>query len=215
MKINQKLWLLCISAALGLAACGGQNDAQTPAQSTSGNEAAAPSEASAQAEAPAVNLLRDAQALQAAEDALKALPQFGGKPLNVFQNVHFYGGSYDSKIKINIQDPNNPENIDHYIYKNGQWSEPQPVKLSGDGDMSANVTPLDQIKFATVAEIAKVWHEKAVEVQAKETEADHIYFSLTVHLQKRSWETSNIETDRAEYSLDFDQNGKLLDFSKR
>lgn len=210
MKMNQKLWLLCISAALGLAACGGKNEAQAPASSQSG------SEAPAQAEAPATagNLLQDAQALQAAEDALKALPQFGGKALNVFQNVKFYGSSRP-RIEIDIQDPNNPENIDHYTYENGQWSEPQPVKISGGGDMAHNVTPLDQIKFATVAEIAKVWHEKAVEVQAKETEADYIYFSLFVPAQKRSWNTGNIETDRAEYSLTFDQDGKLVNFEKR
>lgn len=44
----------------------------------------------------------DANTLQQAEDALKALPQFAGKELNVFQNVHFYD---DGRIIIEIQDP--------------------------------------------------------------------------------------------------------------
>ena len=52
------------------------------------------------------NFLSNAQALQAAEDSLKALPQFSGKELNVFQNVQFYGSSRP-RIEIDIQDPEN------------------------------------------------------------------------------------------------------------
>ncbi|MFB2538274.1 MULTISPECIES: hypothetical protein [unclassified Acinetobacter] len=54
--------------------------------------------------------MTDATALQKAEDALKSLPQFAGKELNVFQNVYFYS----NRIVINVQDPNKPENIDNY-----------------------------------------------------------------------------------------------------
>lgn len=82
----------------------------------------------------------DAAALQKIEDQLKALPQFEGKPLKLFQNVTFY----DNRIILDVQDPNKPENIDHYEYKidEGKWSEPSPVQISGNGDMEANLTAL-------------------------------------------------------------------------
>lgn len=52
--------------------------------------------------------LADAGILQKAEDALKALPQFKGKPLSMFQNVNFYDGEGSTaRIEVDVQDPNN------------------------------------------------------------------------------------------------------------
>lgn len=100
--------------------------------------------------------LADAGALQKAEDALKALPQFKGKPLSMFQNVSFYDGEGSvARIEVDVQDPNNEKNVDHYTYQadTSAWSEPQPVQISGDGDMSGNLTPLTDIKFADIVSL--------------------------------------------------------------
>ncbi len=221
--MNQKLWLLCVAAVLGVSACGQKDSApatpagqsqssQPPAGSNSDNNESEATEDNAQPASS--NFLADAAALQKAEDELKALPQFGGKELSVFQDVRFYGGKRP-RITVEVQDPNNPDNIDHYEYENGKWSEPQPVQISGGGDMKDNVTPLAQVKFATVAEIAKAWSEKAKEVGAAETELDYAFFSLFVPTQKRSWRTSTIETDRAKYSLDFKLDGTVESFEKQ
>ena len=138
-------------------------------------------QASAPAEVkPAVssgNFLADAAALQAAEDALKALPQFGGKPVNVFQTIHFYGGSHP-RITVDIQDPGKPDNIDHYEFEDGKWGDPVPVRISGDGRMKDNVFPLNEIKFANIAKIAQTFSEKATEVGAEETTVDHVLFTV-------------------------------------
>lgn len=203
MKNTYKLGVLCLAVSLGLSACGGNNkDAES-------SQAEAALEKIGQA-VGIDNIVVNEKVLQAAEDSLKALPQFNGKPLNVFQNVRFYS----NRIEIDIQDPNNPENIDSYIYSGGKWSEPTPVQISGGGDLKDNTTPLDQIKFATVAKIAKIWHEKAVEVEAEETELDFATFSLFVPMQKRRWIVSDIETDRAKYGFEFDANGNLKEFKK-
>jgi hypothetical protein len=160
------------------------------------------------------NFLADAAALQAAEDALKALPQFGGKPVNIFQNIHFYGGERP-RIVAEIQDPNNPDNIDHYEFEDGKWSEPQPVRISGGGNMKDNVFPLAEIKFADIAKITQVFNEKAKEVNAEGAELDHVYYSLFVPTGKTKWYTSNLSTDRAEYEFEFNKDGSLKSFKKR
>lgn len=219
-------WLaLVTAAALSLTACGDKNKqaSDEPVKAATGNTAEAPKDADKPAEEakpeakPVVssgNFLADATALQAAEDALKALPQFGGKPLNIFQNIHFYGGKRP-RITVEIQDPNKPENIDHYEFEDGKWSEPQPVRISGNGNMKDNVFPLDEIKFADIAKIAQAYGEKAKEVEAKETDLPHVYYSLSVPTGKKEWITGFLKTDRAEYEFEFNNDGTLKSFKKR
>lgn len=219
-------WLaLVTAAALSLTACGDKNKqaSDEPVKAVAGNTAEAPKDAEKPAEEakpevkPVVssgNFLADATALQAAEDALKALPQFGGKPLNIFQNIHFYGGKRP-RITVEIQDPNKPENIDHYEFEDGKWSEPQPVRISGNGNMKDNVFPLDEIKFADIAKIAQTYGEKAKEVEAKETDLPHVYYSLFVSTGKKEWITGFLKTDRAEYEFEFNNDGTLKSFKKR
>lgn len=228
----QKLLALSLAAAFGLAACNkqepapetapqpAQTAASTPAPAQPETPSAASSAAGANAsseaatpQAPA-DLLADAAALQAAEDAFKALPQFGGKPVNVFQTIHFYGGQR-SRIMLEVQDPNQPENVDHYEYEDGKWGEPQPVRLSGGGKMKDNVVPLKNIPFAAVAKIHKAWAEKAKEVGARQAAPEHIYFSLFVPTGKSKWYVEDIKTDRATYELEFKNDGTLKSFKKQ
>ena len=219
-----------IATALGLTACNDNQiltpptETNPPASAASGSSAASSvsasqiEQASASAEEkPAVssgNFLADATALQAAEDALKALPQFGGKPVNVFQTIHFYGGS-NPRITVDIQDPNKPDNIDHYQFEDGKWGEPIPVRISGDGRMKDNTFPLNEIKFANIAKIAQTFSEKAKEVEAEDTEVDHVYYSLFVPTGEKKWYTGDIKTSRAEYEFEFNKDGSLKSFRKR
>lgn len=220
--------LLASAVALALAACGGSEPAaeapaQTPAASTPAPAApSAPAAPTPEPAAPAAKAryFDDAAALRQAHDSLKALPQFGGKPLMVFQNIHFYDDEGVNRIEIDIQDPNKPENIDHYTYKfaEGKWSEPSPVKISGDGDMSANLTALDQIDFGLVAEkVLPTLQQKAEEEKLeniKQMPPTHISFMLWVPDQSRYWQTS-IDTDRATYWLRLNADGSLKSFEKQ
>lgn len=160
------------------------------------------------------DLLSNVEKLQQAEDALKELPKFKGKDVRVFQNVQFYGGTM-SRIEIELIDPDKPENVDHYTYQNGSWSEPQPVQISGGGDMKDNSTPLNDIKFATVATVHKNWLEKATTVEGAKQELDYIYFSLWVPNQTREWRASSIDGAREKYDISFNSDGSVKEFKKR
>lgn len=162
-----------------------------------------------------VELLNNVEELQKAEDALRNLPQFKGKELRVFQHVHFYGGEYP-RITIEILNPDNQKDVDHYEYKNGQWSEPQPVQISGNGDMTANTTPLKDIKFVTVATVFKNWNEKAKTVEGADKDPlDYIFFDLWVPTQKREWDASTIEGTREKYNITFNLDGSVKEFKKQ
>lgn len=163
--------------------------------------------------------LADAAALQKAEDTLNALPQFEGKPLSAFQNVNFYDGEGSTaRIEVDIQDPNNEKNVDHYTYDadTGTWSEPQPVQISGDGDMSGNLTPLTDMKFADIANVViPMWHEKAAVESFEPNEASPslVTMALFVPNQDRFWQTS-MENERSSYFLRVNLDGSLKSFKK-
>lgn len=224
------LYTLLTTSLLALTACGGGEQAAAPASqpnpaasapATSAPAASAPASAPA-AEAPAAKsrYFDDAAALRQAQESLKALPQFGGKPLMVFQNINFYDDEGVNRIEIDIQDPNKPENIDHYTYQfsEGKWSEPNPVRISGDGDMSANLTALNDIDFAIVAEkVLPTLQQKAEEEKLENIQQmppTHVSFVLWVPDQSRFWQTG-IKTDRANYMLRLNADGSLKSFDKQ
>jgi len=194
-----------LGASLILASCGGGDSKTGDGKSSSSSE-------SKKDEAKKVdNLLLDPAALQKAEDELKALPQFGGKEVNVFQSVEFKR----NEIVIAIQDPNNPDNIDQYYYREGKWTSPTPIQISGGGNMKDNVTPLKDIKFATAATVAKNYLEKAVTVEGAKQEITWVDFRLIVHTGKRKWATTSIEDARSEYNIEYNMDGSVKDFKKR
>lgn len=215
------LYTLLTASVFALTACGGGEKAAEPSKPAAPAAEAKPAKTEAAPAAPVANKLyfEDAAALRQAQDSLKALPQFAGKPLKVFQNIEFYENAPVSRIEVNVQDPNKPENIDHYTYKfaEGKWSEPSPVKISGDGDMSANLTELDKIDFAVLADKVlpllkqKVQEEKLENI--KKMPPEHVSFIFWVPNQSRYWQT-NIQTDRASYWLTVNTDGSLKEFRK-
>lgn len=158
------------------------------------------------------NLYADEKLLAKAEEDLKNLPQFKGKDLKFFQEIKFFK---DGRIKIDIQDPVKPENIDNYQWKNGTWSAPEPVQISWDGDLSANLVSLSEAPFTTVSKVYKNWLEKAKEVEwSSEDNLSIIFFHLWVPDQSKSWRASQIQWTRAKYDIKFDLNWNVLEFKK-
>lgn len=92
--------LLILGSAVLLYSCG--NDTANTDAGTTGTTTSISTSSSSSNKSNSNMTFADANTLQQAEDALKALPQFAGKELNVFQNVHFYN---DGRIIIEIQDP--------------------------------------------------------------------------------------------------------------
>lgn len=155
------------------------------------------------------NLLSNVELLNKAEKELKELPKFKGKEIKVFQNIYFYG---DGRIKLAIQDPDKPENVDDYLFQNGKWQEPQPVQLSGGGSMEDNVFPLSQIKFETVNSIFKQVAEKSKEIEGAE-ELDIAFYSMNPATGDLKWRT-NVQGTRGSYSGIFNADGTLVSFEK-
>lgn len=74
------------------------------------------------------SIFESATALDSIQQELCNLPRLKGKQLFFFLGFFFYdyqGGM----ISINLQDPDQPENIDTYTYSNGEWQVQQPVRV--------------------------------------------------------------------------------------
>lgn len=207
--------MIALGLAFSLAACGGE---EKPAANTEAPKQAAAEKPAAPAApaAPTVaaNPLTDAAMLQKAQESLQAMPQFAGKELHVFQDVIFYSLG----IKIDVQDPNKPENIDHYEFKfkDGKWSEPSPVQISGGGDMKANLTPMKNIRFADVAEKFIPLYKQTAQKEnlaVKLPEPDNVVFKLWVPSQERYWQAP-MDTDRAQMFLRMNPDGSLKELMK-
>ncbi|MDM1548283.1 hypothetical protein HX096_10500 [Empedobacter falsenii] len=155
------------------------------------------------------NLLADVTLLNKAEKELKELPKFKGKEIKVFQQVYFYG---DGRIKLAIQDPTKPENIDDYLFQNGKWQEPQPVQISGGGSMDDNVFPLSDIKFETVTNI-----NKQVEAKSKDIEGAQplgaLYYAMNPATGELRWMVS-VQGTRGNYTGMFNSDGSLKSFDQ-
>ena len=160
-------------------------------------------------------LLSDAKQLKEAQEELMKMPKYEGKDVQVFQNIQFFtvaGG----KIIIELQDPSKPENIDHYEYMNGKWSDASPVQISGEGDMKDNLTPLKEIDFTTVEKINNVWSTKAKTVEGAEKKPlDLVIYNFIVESNDKFWITSDIEGSREKYSATFNKDGSLREYIKK
>ena len=136
-----------------------------------------------------------------------------GQELKVFQDITIvsgkdYGGNF---ISINILKPGTKEDVDHYEYRNGSWSGPSAVKITGSGNMEDNLIALQALNMDKIPEMYKAFQEKVSDkkdVKVKE--------SLVYRFWKGDWTVMmDAESDREAYSAEFDLNGKMIDFKKR
>lgn len=208
---KQNILILGIAALSSFAvACGG-NDAT---KNTDDKKTELTTSDSKKEEAPVKteNLLTDVALLEKAEAELRAMPKFSGKDIKVFQNVNFYK---DGRITIALQDPAKPENIDEYHFADGKWGEPQAVQISGSGKMDDNVWALSKIKFSTVATVYNNWNEKAKSLEGgANKELTSIDLLFWVPKQEVRWSTSNVETAREKYSIEYNLDGSVKEFKK-
>lgn len=208
---KQNILILGIAALSTFAvACGG-NDTTKNADGQKTEQTASDSK---KEEAPVKteNLLTDVALLEKAEAELRAMPKFSGKDVKVFQNVNFFK---DGRITIALQDPAKPENIDEYHFRDGKWGEPQAVQISGSGKMDDNVWALSKIKFSTVATVYNNWNEKAKSLEGgAEKELTSIDLLFWVPKQEVRWSTSNVETAREKYRIEYNLDGSVKEFKK-
>lgn len=156
-----------------------------------------------QASATEPDFLRDTVALEKAEQALRNLPQFNGKQIRLYNDVHFYD---DGRVMLNLQHPENPEYIDAYTYDDGLWGEPKPVQISVRTDLKSKLFELDKMKFKTVATIVKNFNEKAASIEGAKA-ASHVYG--IVWDGQFMWYPRTIDGSRQRYAIDFNLDGSV------
>lgn len=205
--MKKLIFTLFLGSALLLTSCGEKKENTSTDENVTSEQSS--NNANSKTNDADYNLLTDVKTLQKAENELKDLPKFKGKEIQIFQKIYFYG---DGRIIVSLQDPNKPENIDSYTFKNGKWEEPEAVKITGDGDMNANLIPLSEIKFETAANIYKQLEEKAKTIEGGKA-SDSMYYILNMVRKDKLWMTS-IEGTRDSYSGYFLADGTLKEFSK-
>lgn len=154
------------------------------------------------------NFLIDSDALAKAEQQLKALPEFRGKTIYVYQSVHFYD---DGRIAIKVQNPENPDYVDQYDYRNAKWNTPKPVKIYLHDKLSENLVALDRVSFTIIAKIIGIYNEKSKTVVGAKP-ADHSYAYISKGRIK--WYPSTITGDRESYQIRFNENGTLQHYER-
>lgn len=163
------------------------------------------------------SIFEDAGRLDRIQSELENLPQFRGKKLMLYQSLHFYdfqGG----RITINIQNPDTTENIDQYVYANGKWQEPTPVKTFGQLQQEVDfLMPLNRIRFATAKKINDVANEKIKDIPGGKTNG-FIYFTCMrikrLNKTEAGWYLQ-IQGARSDLRLDFDPDGNLKEMKKQ
>lgn len=155
------------------------------------------------------NYLSDAQYLRGAQHALKELPKFKGKALNVYSDIHFYD---DGRVMLSIQDPDIPENIDSYTFKGGEWMKPEPVQVSRLTELSLQLLPLDSVDFGTVTSLFDYMQNQSKEIEGAEP-VTHIYLIIRPTMFGIQWFAS-VRGIRGVYSLRALLSGEILKFER-
>ena len=152
----------------------------------------------------------DSSKLKAIQTSLRELPKFKGKDIIFIPVIVFYEyqGGY---VSLSIQDPDNKENLDEYIYEDGAWQPSKPVNTSVRSYWKEKLFNLNKVNFATVTKIYKTAMEKVESIEGAE-KITHIF--LSDQNNELRWHFS-IQGARRNYTLYFNLDGELLSFEEQ
>jgi hypothetical protein len=91
------------------------------------------------------------------KEVVAAFEKEVGGPIRVLQLT-----IYPNFATLQAQDPNKPENVDEYTYRNGKIDK-RPVKLYGSGKLEDNLFPISDVNFDAVSTLADEIKNKARE----------------------------------------------------
>lgn len=154
-----------------------------------------------------VSIASQVEALQKAENQLRALPQFQEKKIRLHRSTHFY---QDGRIITEIQNPDEPRNIDSYTYRDGKWETPEPVRISLSDKIEEHLIDLDSIPFVNAHKVYQAITEKSAELGIEPRETIYVI----PRNNKANWYPKTLETERSRYRLEFDSQGNLLSFEQ-
>jgi hypothetical protein len=158
------------------------------------------------------NYIESAEKLDAIQSDLRNLSQFKGKELMMYRGIYMYKSSGDWIINISIQDPDKPENVDEYTYKDGKWGAPKPEQSPAQDEFREYTSSLSNLKFSAAHNVYTVSVQKAKEIEGAEpVENIHYYYRKG---GRSEWNVY-INGARNKYQLHFDKAGNFVKMDKR
>ena len=154
-----------------------------------------------------VPIASQVEALEKAENQLRALPEFQGKKIRLYRSTHFY---QNGRIITEIQNPDEPRNIDRYTYRDGKWEAPEPVRISLSDKIEEHLIDLDSIPFVNAHKVYQAITEKSAELGIEPRETIYV----VPRNNKANWYPKTLDTDRSSYRMEFDSQGNLLSFEQ-
>lgn len=154
-----------------------------------------------------VPIASQVEALEKAENQLWALPEFQGKKIRLHRSTHFY---QDGRIITEIQNPDEPRNIDRYTYRDGKWEAPEPVRISLSDKIEEHLIDLDSVPFVNAHKVYQAITEKSAELGIEPRETIYV----VPRNNKANWYPKTLDTDRSSYRMEFDSQGNLLSFEQ-
>jgi hypothetical protein len=151
---------------------------------------------------PRKGMLSAAELMQA-EEKLRKLPQYLNKEIVVYESVHFYG---DGSIHLSLQHSENPKYVDAYQYKDGKWSEPEPVIAR---NIERRTFPLIKMHFADAHKVIQIYNEKAAQIEGAKPTSDAY---ITIWDNGMRWAPGTINGSRERYDIQFNNDGTLKSF---
>jgi hypothetical protein len=155
-------------------------------------------------------LISQKEKLEQAEEQLRKLPQFAGKSIFIYEFIHFYG---DGRIITTLQNPENPNYVDEYTYKDGQWQDPQPVILSKSDDVKGSLVNLNKLPFHNANNVYKTLLEKRKEV-GSDSDNYYIIYARTIG-NEINWYPGSIDNKRSIYNIEYHEDGTLKSFEQK
>jgi len=154
------------------------------------------------------SIFESAATLDSIQQALYNVPHLKGKKLFFMAGFYFYdyqGGM----ISVDLQDPDNPGNVDTYAYSHGAWEIQKPVKMAGMQHFPLDMLlmPLDEVKFSTAKKVYDIAVEKSKTIEGAEP-IQFVYFSQIKAVHVKEWYIM-IQAARHDYRITFDVNGNF------
>lgn len=152
-----------------------------------------------------INLLEQPEKLDKIQAQLQEM--FPGKSLQI-RPPHIYFET--DRIRLQLVDPEIPENVDWYYYqtKTDSWTKESPIKLRASELIKS--IPLNDITFSTASKVYRQVLEKTETIEGAEIPTS-IYFSF--HISPRNWNT-RIRGSRADYNYKADVHGNEMEFKR-
>ena len=120
---------------------------------------------------------------------------------------------YNDYAMAQVQNPNKPENVDSYDWRNGKLSAPNPVKIIGSGKISDNVFPLKDVNLAGLPDLTKQVLDKLKDVEGGKMIGYSIDrglpFTKDIHI------TPLTDATRKSVSAQADKDAKLTKFEAK